>query len=678
VPGPWHSLEDRALAFLNGHNANLPPVALPTGAVPMPVTVTGSGNSVTSPAPSDAFSRAVLAAIRETYRTDAAMIQARDLHNADLLSGQPIPDCEVQDQISRVVWKGDEAIVLHVTGATIRKLLKQSATFTQLDNNLLNTEIEKKRVLITLGIYSDPKDSETIYVNGALMNDTTLYTIATTDFISGGDTGYANLAPPDVLPALRVRDYGNRRVRPIAGLVCAAITHQPKTARVRECADMRLSPDYFDESRQSPADATPGYSTRQHWRPSVILRNFRLVQRPFSDSEQSVQQRPYWSLRLENGDFSESGVFVKDFHKTTTSLAGISNPLVANKGTQNIGADYKLRALYDYRRGTNYLLTDMSFLYNATTTTNSKLVTSGALTLAYNVMGYEFGGTVRLPLRREKTGDTKKPSRWQRPSWLSAQYSVRYETEVIAPPPTLFAYTPVTGQVANLNLETPHVSTLYGRFGLRAEAADSYVETGVEATDAIGLLDHYLIPQNNGQPAYTCSPALSADLAPVACGNGTPPLVAVSNLPALAGPANLTVSPFQNDYLTGGFYLNILLKFPIKSRRDANRTNQSIYFTLTNKGDLYWKNPKSDTSVQTRYLDKLTPALVIPIWSGVAVSLKVDLIAFQNKVTPVHYFAMQPAISLSYTFIKRQGMGWSRALRYGAQTTMPSPAGPLH
>jgi hypothetical protein len=103
---------------------------------------------------------------------------------------------------------------------------------------------------------------------------------------------------------------------------------------------------------------------------------------------------------------------------------------------------------------------------------------------------------------------------------------------------------------------------------------------------------------------------------------------------------------------------------------------------LTNKGDLYWRNEKNDTPVQTRYLDKLTPALVVPIWGGLSLSPKVDLIVFQNKKattsTPYHYWALQPSVALSYTFNWREGMGWSRAWRYGAQTTTASPAGPLH
>jgi hypothetical protein len=262
-------------------------------------------------------------------------------------------------QLNRIIWKGDEAIVLHLTGATIRKLLKQSAAFGTLDKNSLNTEIETGRDLVTLGIYPDPRDSDTIYINGAVMSDTALYTIAATDFISGGDTGYANLSPPDVLPVLRVRDFARRQVHPIAGLFCKAIN--PHGA----CADMQLGKEYFDDSTQPPSDATAGFSTSQHWR--SFFRYFRMPRRPFPNSEEAVQQRPFWYLKLENLDFSETGVFISHFGKTTSDLGGISNPLLANKGSQSIGADHKARLVFDYLNGTSYLLTDSAFQLNATT-----------------------------------------------------------------------------------------------------------------------------------------------------------------------------------------------------------------------------------------------------------------------------------------------------------------------
>jgi hypothetical protein len=56
----------------------------------------------------------------------------------------------------------------------------------------------------------------------------------------------------------------------------------------------------------------------------------------------------------------------------------------------------------------------------------------------------------------------------------------------------------------------------------------------------------------------------------------------------------------------------------------------------------------------------------------------VDFILYENKITRFHYRSVQPSISTSYTFTRREGMSWARALHYGAQTTTPSPAGSTH
>lgn len=665
-PGKCLNLQRLALDYLSHHKIERTAQDLP----------------IVNPAASDPLTQAVLIAMRNALRTDAAIIQTRDLYDADNLSLEQIDEKDIQDQISQVVWKGDEVIVLHVTGATIRKLLKQSATFAQLDKNSLNTEIEKGRDLITLGIYAHPKDSDTYYINGAIMSDTALYSIAATDFISGGDTGYSNLVPPDVLPAYRIRDFARKQVRPIAGLVCKELVGTPKDGPL-PCADMRLAPKYFDEKELSPTDATPGFTTPLHYR--SFWRNFFMPRRPYPYSEDWVQQHPFWYLKLENLDFSESGVFINHFAETTSNLAGLSNPLIANKGAQNIGADHKARFVFDYQQGTLYALTDSSFSYTNTvsstpSTSGPPTVTSGPPTLAYNVLGLEAGGTLRLPVPRNRIGlRSDTPNGIQRPSWLSLQYSIRYERELVNPFDTQITLTPTAppaSPVTDLVLHTPQISTIYGRGGLRAENSDTYLEFGIEDIDARGLLQSYTIPQAG--TTYNCVPRVSSvDLLCSSTATSTSPPVDIKTLALTANSYLLAVSPQTTAYLTPGVYLNFYWKFPIWSRRDANRADQSFYLTLTNKGDFYFKEP-SDTPVQTRYLDKLTPALNFPIWAGLTLTPKVDFILYENKVNFFHYRSVQPSVALSYTFTWREGMGFVRALRYGAQTTTPSPAGTTH
>ncbi len=463
---------------------------------------------------------------------------------------------------------------------------------------------------------------------------------------------------------MRVRDFAHAGLQSISGLVCEVLK-SVNSPQIPDCLEVTVGESYFDITEAKPLDATTGFSTTQHWLRS--RRNLIEPRRPFADSEQQVQQRPFWSLNLENLDFSDTGVTISHAAKTTTALAGISNPLLSNQGTTSIGADHKSRLVFDYEKGTNYLLTDSAFLRNTTTTSTPALVN--------NVLGIEAGGTVRLPVRHLHLG-LVDPHRavWARPSWLSLQYSIRYEKQLVDPENLYSTLAPLGPTVS---LPTPKISTIYGRIGLRTEAGDTYFETGLEEIDSRGLLSNYALTPSAGAALY-CQPGVSAALL---CGPDPAPNSRL-NVTPISNEAVLSTSTFTKTFTTASFrvpgaYLNFYWKFPILSRRDASRTDQSWYFTLTNKGDIYF-NQSSDTAVQTRYLDKLTPALSFPIWGKISLTPKVDFVLYENKINYFHYRAIQPSVSVSYTFSMREGMTWTRALGYGAQTTKASPAGSNH
>jgi len=271
----------------------------------------------------------------------------------------------------------------------------------------------------------------------------------------------------------------------------------------------------------------------------------------------------------------------------------------------------------------------------------------------------------------------------KRPSWLSAQYAIRYEREVIDPFDTQVNLKALNPQdpPSYLRLPTPSVSTIYGRAGLRGESGDSYFEIGLEEIVARGLLQSYTIAPS-GQTTYYCQPRVSASLvcSPDADFHDPTKFTAPSGLSFTVpsgAPTTFHAAIQTTSYRTPGAYMNFYWKFPLWSRLDASRADQSVFFTLTNKGDIYF-NTDNDTAVQTRYLDKLTPAIRFPVWAGIALTPKVDFILYENKINRYHYRSVQPSISLSYTFTWREGMSWARALRYGAQTTTASSAGSTH
>jgi hypothetical protein len=633
----------------------------------------------------------MLLAMQRYRRTDVALLQERDFFSPDKLSSQPIPATQVQNQINRILWKGDFVMTLHVKGATLRKLMKQSAKFAELDHDSLNTDLEKGRSLVTLGLFQDPKDTDIYYVDGTRLDDAALYSVAATEYLSLGDTGYSDLATPDVPPARRVQDATNQRS--VGGLLCDALLANGGIGSFA-CDEDIADAGYYDPISQQPLDATPGFSTAKHYATFEKRLTTGLPEKAAQGAENSVQQRHFFAVNLESSDFTYTGNYINHASATVNSLAGVATTGLQPGNGSALSADHKLRGIYDFSRGTLYLLNDSN--YSRTAASAAGMIT---IALPSNTVGFEAGGTFRL----FKGNHPARPLQGSRPSWLSYQYSLRYERQLVTPVPTTVAVNdpnclvttiasgncmPATSAnyltSATLSLPNPKLSSVYGRpFGLRMEFGDTYLETGWEEVVSYHVLSSYtfngLVGSTNG---------LVAPVGPVTC---LPDSVlqffcAASNAGGIATDtrflgAGSVLTPVVNkaNYLTSGVYLNFKMKFPLWSRKDAANTNQTVYFQLTNKGDLYFNSP-SDTDVQTRYLDTLTPSITFPIYGKFTLTPKVDFLLYQNKADLQdgagrnHYRSVSPAVSLSYTFKWRQGMGFLNTLRYGAIAT-PPPSG---
>ena len=593
---------------------------------------------IVGPDPSDDLRDLALLTIQRSLRTDVAFLQRRDLFDADRQGLELIPRNELQNQINRVFWKGDFAVRLHVTGATLKKLMKQSKKFDEMDHDLLSTEVEIGRGLVSIGIWNDPKDSDSYYINGAKMDDTKLYTVAATEFLGLGDTGYSDLATPDVPPALRIEDFTGFRA--LSSLVCQEIVRVPAYQDI-PCDTTKMNVNYFDTSSQIPNDLTPGFTAATRY--TTLPKRFVRIPVPAAGADGRAQQRPFFSLNLESLDFAYGGTYIKHVGQVGAKFAGISSAGVSSSGSNSLSSDHKLRAIYDYGPGTVYLLSDSAF---------TKTNTSSALfaTIATNMWGMEGGGTVRFYRTR--------------PFWLSAQFSGRFEGQLTDPIPTAIKLSPGS----NLLLYPPQTSTVYGRAGLRAEFNDVYWETGLEQIDSQHIISSFNFALPTTPPSTaTCTPAAGTQFN--CTGNAIPGAIA-----SATDLANLLAKPLTTDYLTGGAYLNFNIKFPLWSRKDAAGADQTWYFTLTNKGDWYF-NSRNDTSVQTRYLDKFTPSFSVPLFGKLTLTPKVDFILFEDKTAHRHYASVTPALSLSYTFNYREGMNFWRALGYGAITqTQPVAA----
>jgi hypothetical protein len=153
------------------------------------------------------FRTVTLHALRDTWHADVALTQDRDFYHPEAdrapAKGQPpVPaNVQVQAAVEQIVWKGDFAIVQTITGAALKAALAESARLKALDEDYV-PQMESGRWLRHLGLMQDPT-SKTWYVNGAAIDDKASYSVAMSDFLASGDTGYPTLKDPAVPPGPR-------------------------------------------------------------------------------------------------------------------------------------------------------------------------------------------------------------------------------------------------------------------------------------------------------------------------------------------------------------------------------------------------------------------------------------------------------------------------------------------
>jgi len=253
-----------------------------------------------------------LCAMQQHEEADIALLQERDFFPdlpklagdiGDRTAGQ---DLLRQQIIDRIIWKGDFLQLLYVPGVALKKAFDQAKAFDADDRSLLSLSTEKQRGLVWLGVTFDSERSEYV-INGVPLDSNKLYSVATTDFIGAGDTGYPDLAASQVNPPLVPGDFG-KRLTTISSIVCRYLAGEAEADT--DCLDPLVSDDYLDELATSPADTRPGAAPLAQLRRWSIFDNppgvpgdpSKLKPTPPDSTQgaaqQAVEQRRLWDFNL--------------------------------------------------------------------------------------------------------------------------------------------------------------------------------------------------------------------------------------------------------------------------------------------------------------------------------------------------------------------------------------------
>jgi hypothetical protein len=235
---------------------------------------------------------------------------------------------------------------------------------------------------------------------------------------------------------------------------------------------------------------------------------------------------------------------------------------------------------------------------------------------------------------------------------------------------------------------------LYAKLGFRATDDRSWLEGGLLVGHAYNLpyelvfngmpnttfafLDPGQCP--TGSPyipsdpqAGSCQPDANGKYPMPPAPPGVPPDHKFQDWINYLGSNNLinSGSHFTGIYLDrpqNGLFLNFSLNFPLPvgDKYAMWAGGRGIAVLSENTGQLFFAR-SGDLASQTRYFDKLSNSVVIPVVGNFSLKPEIDLIFYRNKVFETPFRAVQYLMNFSYTFSWRQGQSW-RALRY------PTPA----
>jgi hypothetical protein len=545
----------------------------------------------------------VLCAIQEHTHADVALIQERDTYWTALKDMVQNGNFDMQKTLDAVLWKGDFLVVLPVTGADLLKVLKESDDFRKKDTDNLSIEKERNRALLTLGIVKDSQRGEYL-INHVPLDAGKVYAIATTDYISNGDTGYPELAT--LYQSYPPRQYTSAPLELISTVVCQYL--RP----VSQCNPSPTPADYFDQlAGNSPADPRPGKTLRYNIRQWSLFGTHYKDPIPTTGVERSVQDRPIWSLAMEKMSISYSALFHRFSEPELSNLLGgvqASDATTARYFNWNV--DEKLTLLRSYRPADFFASQDLTYIAKFTATDFGPAKPNQST----NALDFD-------------TGTYLHPKGRIVPHYDFAAY-LHFYTQAFTPIQTLTVTPVVPNGPKALNFELGRTFSALGRLGPRYHDRHSYIEAGIEGGSDFNAIESFQFKDSSG-----------ANIGPLCFLTAEQTLQAC----AKASPAVNTDSHVQvgrEGRQRTGLYWHGYLNVPVFPK---------VSESFEDQGDFFFNN-SGDNSTDTRLHSLLTNKITFQFLPNLAFSPTYQLLLYENKVGHHFLWQQQAALSLDFYF----------------------------
>jgi 5'-nucleotidase-like protein len=574
----------------------------------------------------DVFVKCTLKILREKTHADVALMQKRDFYAGPF---RQAPDDATKNAlgIERVLWTGDILQVVTVTGDTLQKVLKESAGFDQQDLQATQEKTETGRGFFTLGIGKTEDDQ--YVMDGDLLDPKRLYTVATTNHITAGDTGYPELNDPQLANKQLPRLGGVEGTR-ISELVCDEMF---QTGCIRNTPTSYPKGDgnsLFASRQDGPTENQPSHGARvQAWFIHSLDQPLIPNKKSGSDGadlETKIENRPIWRFSLVQASFS--------FQESTNNLSekerallftGFSAPGIngANSHTWQVSKQAELvrsgrwldeyvRNQLDYSSQVNEQIAPA--LPSVSQSKNRDQFDTGIFYHPFTSC-HNFLPCPAPRKQYPKLGIVLEPLRFDSP--------LAQEELIIGPK---------TNQ-QKVNLE--RTQNVLARAGLRIENAKSHFEAGYEAGWERGALVTFAAGTTSCPPLPNQSP--------FGC------------LTTLVPPVHIDQIRDTRDQR--GFYVDYAWTTPIPVRSNWKNIVQI-------QGEWFPFGPSNDNSSDTRKLYDINEKLSIPLFASLSFQPGGEYYLYRNKFGVSSLIRWTPSASLTWSFDRYSGGKWSKSLGY--------------
>ncbi|HET9399743.1 MAG TPA: hypothetical protein VFO34_02230, partial [Candidatus Acidoferrales bacterium] len=550
-----------------------------------------------------------LCEMQRAAQSDIAILQERDFFAelppdagdiADLKAGTP--DTILQQLMDRIVWKGDFLKLMRVPGSALQQALKESKAFDSADRSNLTIGQYKNRGLLSVGIVFDSAHGEYL-INGLRLDPTKLYSIATSDFIGGGDTGYPDLATAQMRAPVVPSDY-DKQLQTISGIVCRAVAGDAWAAH---CIGPIERDSYLDEIALKPANTGPSNTPLEQLRVWSVFHHSRPVPgdprkaalRPATlqnSMDNWIEYRPIWDFRLIKASFGITSLG----HNGTdaqidSSFGGITTPGVNSHRFSNWASDFSAQWTRNWKHYQIFAAPAYSYNVQFKGQPNAARQTNQIA----NLGTFDLGAAKIWAERGSQHRDLVITSHFETPLQETATaFSLRSTVP------------------ATLQFNQPRGYTLLLRTGFRWQRRISSLEFGPEVGHQWDAIQGFQFV-TNGKVTATCLAKSSTSFSNCVSAFSNPK---VTNPPAIT--VNSIVNTLQGGKDHAGLYWKMNLTVPLYTR---------ISYVFTDTGDWFAVNFNTENSTDTRFRDIEQHQLRFTIFPSLSIGPELDLLLYENK-----------------------------------------------